>query len=605
MGGGVWIGGQRKRPKLARVGGGGATRVPISSRRSGGGSSSSKEPTAREIWRRRLGDKTLERKHDKVYDDEDEMFDDEEGGGGNASGIDDDDDDSSSGTESSESDEDGVWQRSEAIRRAQQAVSNREGKLVTATQAAGLLEYEEVRHSFYMDDSTGLRRVVSFDQDEQMPDDVATLDYRTLHAFNSGSARGWGVCCTQPIRSRQVVSEVSGRYLSEAQFAALTDRRYVFGFDDEMLGRKRATDDTERYLDLREYGNMMRLVNDEEEEPNLEALYWPLVEDNSSRLPRRIFLIARHSIPPLTELTWNYGDTYSRTWRVDEDCASEKTDDDIEWTEINWAQCDACNKWRKLPCGPEYCPEALPSVWYCSLNASTHANTCDEPEDEMEQGEVYKDDDPAAPSRSPFDADQMTSSDEEGGSSEEVMMSKDDFEYEGPEGKASKGKAASKSSKSKSSKSKSSKSKAATKGKASKGDGSSKAASDGDGNGNGNGSGKASGTGTKKAGSKVEAAKQSALMQPSASPTPPATSPTPLAVIPATSAPLTGKSWAEKLKEQQQAQQQSSPLHTAPHAAPPAAAPTAPEAPPAGPPLAPPLSAGSWADKFKKKSEAV
>ena len=78
----------------------------------------------------------------------------------------------------------------------------------------------------------------------------------------------------------------------------------------------------------------------------------------------------------------------------DDDSDSDDTDDDIEWTEVNWAQCDLCNKWRKLPFGPEYCAEALPEKWFCYMNAESLSHFCEDPEDEMDANERY--DDPIA-----------------------------------------------------------------------------------------------------------------------------------------------------------------------------------------------------------------
>ena len=126
---------------------------------------------------------------------------------------------------------------------------------------------------------------------------------------------------------------------------------------------------------------------------------------------------ASHLIPYGTCLSPMHVRRYERPW-LDSSSSdgddSDATDDNIEWTEVrpapallprreilssdplpqvNWARCDSCNKWRKLPCGPEYCAEALPELWYCSMNAETHANFCDEPEDVMEQVRARPDED--------------------------------------------------------------------------------------------------------------------------------------------------------------------------------------------------------------------
>uniref|UniRef100_A0A7S3L215 ATP-dependent helicase ATRX n=1 Tax=Amphora coffeiformis TaxID=265554 RepID=A0A7S3L215_9STRA len=44
---------------------------------------------------------------------------------------------------------------------------------------------------------------------------------------------------------------------------------------------------------------------------------------------------------------------------------------------LNWVQCDKCNKWRVLL---DQDGEELPEEWYCSMNADTHNNTCNDSE---------------------------------------------------------------------------------------------------------------------------------------------------------------------------------------------------------------------------------
>ena len=63
---------------------------------------------------------------------------------------------------------------------------------------------------------------------------------------------------------------------------------------------------------------MMRLVNDETEAPNVHLMYWPEERKDPPRLPRRCFLVAKRDVPPLTELTWDYGKQYRRPWLVEE-----------------------------------------------------------------------------------------------------------------------------------------------------------------------------------------------------------------------------------------------------------------------------------------------
>ena len=424
----------RKRPRLAWVGGG-VARVTAARGEGARGSN------ARHLWRARL-------LKEGGRDDEDEE---ESSSGSAADSLRQSQCEHSTATrahsplpalsppsypdsDSGSSVERGHSWRSRALRRAQEAVSNRDGKLLEPALAASLIGYDDPPASFWnlppsdksqttdsaaasggsgsdnggdgaigeVGDGGGVsgRRAVEFAPHEELPSEVDVLDYSTLRAFNSGGPKGWGVCCTQPVRAGQVVTEVRGRCLSESEFSSLENRVYVFGFDEEVLALKRQVGDEVRYLDLREHGNLSRLFNDEQIRPSMALMAWPPLNTNSTppTLPKRFYLVANFDVPPLTELTWDYGDMYYRPWQEgeegeegdDDDADSDATDDDIEWHNISWAQCDACQKWRKLPGGPEYCEDALPEKWYCSMNAPTHTNSCEEPEDVMEDGEVYE-----------------------------------------------------------------------------------------------------------------------------------------------------------------------------------------------------------------------
>ena len=68
------------------------------------------------------------------------------------------------------------------------------------------------------------------------------------------------------------------------------------------------------FIDLKEHGNIMRLVNDCHEAPNLQLMYWPELDVSKRVLPRRAFLVAKHDIPANVELTWDYGRHYERHW---------------------------------------------------------------------------------------------------------------------------------------------------------------------------------------------------------------------------------------------------------------------------------------------------
>ena len=55
----------------------------------------------------------------------------------------------------------------------------------------------------------------------------------------------------------------------------------------------------------------------------------------------------------------------------------------------NWAACDNCSKWRRLPKGREYDGDHLPEEWTCSLNPDPTRNRCTDPEEEMEKNEEW------------------------------------------------------------------------------------------------------------------------------------------------------------------------------------------------------------------------
>jgi hypothetical protein len=61
--------------------------------------------------------------------------------------------------------------------------------------------------------------------------------------------------------------------------------------------------------------------------------------------------------------------------------ASAGQNDDTD--NLEWVQCERCEKWRKLP--PHVAADDLPDVWYCSLNTWNPASaSCDAPEDKAD-----------------------------------------------------------------------------------------------------------------------------------------------------------------------------------------------------------------------------
>jgi hypothetical protein len=49
---------------------------------------------------------------------------------------------------------------------------------------------------------------------------------------------------------------------------------------------------------------------------------------------------------------------------------------------VEWVQCEKCDKWRKLP--PHISASELPDVWYCDMNTWSTSLTCDDPEDKAD-----------------------------------------------------------------------------------------------------------------------------------------------------------------------------------------------------------------------------
>jgi hypothetical protein len=54
-----------------------------------------------------------------------------------------------------------------------------------------------------------------------------------------------------------------------------------------------------------------------------------------------------------------------------------------EGENVEWVQCEKCEKWRKLP--SHICADELPDVWYCSLNTwNADSASCESPEDKAD-----------------------------------------------------------------------------------------------------------------------------------------------------------------------------------------------------------------------------
>jgi hypothetical protein len=170
----------------------------------------------------------------------------------------------------------------------------------------------------------------------------------------SWGAAGWGVRSTVGVNAGQAVVELCGCWLSDEQLSNTADRSYVIGFDEKttqalacaaasaciphgacaaharrlpaayglpialpsLLQAKREAGDDLVHLDMREAASLGRLVAGCTEASNLEISAWPdaatAAATGGRALPRRLYLVAKHEIPPLTEFTWDHANALKR-----------------------------------------------------------------------------------------------------------------------------------------------------------------------------------------------------------------------------------------------------------------------------------------------------
>ena len=67
---------------------------------------------------------------------------------------------------------------------------------------------------------------------------------------------------------------VLGRCMSEDEHATMEDQTYAVGFPDDVLHAKRRAGDTLHFIDPKQHGSMARFVNDSQEAPSLQLVYW-------------------------------------------------------------------------------------------------------------------------------------------------------------------------------------------------------------------------------------------------------------------------------------------------------------------------------------------
>jgi hypothetical protein len=84
--------------------------------------------------------------------------------------------------------------------------------------------------------------------------------------------------------------------------------------------------------------------------------------------------------PKETAATTSSSSTVARSAPAPSSASASHNDDTDN---LEWVQCEKCEKWRKLP--PHVSADDLPDVWYCSLNTWNPASaSCDAPEDKAD-----------------------------------------------------------------------------------------------------------------------------------------------------------------------------------------------------------------------------
>ena len=100
---------------------------------------------------------------------------------------------------------------------ARRLIEDAEDLFLSPHAAALALGYEDIDASFRVPVSGAAAWRVPVGG-TALPSEMRRTPYAALRAFDTGSARGWGVCCTEDIRAGDVVVEMVGRLLSEAEF---------------------------------------------------------------------------------------------------------------------------------------------------------------------------------------------------------------------------------------------------------------------------------------------------------------------------------------------------------------------------------------------------
>ncbi|KAJ4793269.1 hypothetical protein LUZ62_044515 [Rhynchospora pubera] len=135
--------------------------------------------------------------------------------------------------------------------------------------------------------------------------------------------RGWGLRCWEPIRSGSFICEYTGEVMDSSDSVSnggqddeylfrpvYTDQSFKWNQGPQMLGGPSSDDpgDAAKKLNFvisaKNMGNMSRFIN-HSCSPNL---FWqPLVHDHTDEGHPRVAFFAMKHIPPMTELTYDYG----------------------------------------------------------------------------------------------------------------------------------------------------------------------------------------------------------------------------------------------------------------------------------------------------------
>ena len=178
---------------------------------------------------------------------------------------------------------------------------------LSATAAAKQLGYRDCHSTGnFTVDAEGIHQPLRYSADEEPHATLKRLSYNKLQAFDTRTLKGWGVRATCNVAAGTLVVEVMGRCLSSEDAEALPSHEYAVGFDERTLCAKQRLGDSVHYIDCTTHGSLMRLVNDSQEAPNLQLVYWAPPDEQAGVMPRRAFLMARHDVPAGVELTFDY-----------------------------------------------------------------------------------------------------------------------------------------------------------------------------------------------------------------------------------------------------------------------------------------------------------